>query len=214
MAALVITNAALVRLIWTLNGTQYAVNVMGALNTGPATFNQALANSLGAAIKSSFTSSGWGARVSSDVALAAVGVRNIDQANQAEFVDNGVAVAGTGATDPLPPQTALVITLRTALAGPSFRGRIYLPGACEGESDTNGTCTAAAAANAASWVNTIASNMLANGLTMAVLSRPRAAATIPAKTITAKGGFATAVNAIVNRDLVWDTQRRRAAAGI
>lgn len=35
--------------------------------------------------------------------------------------------AGSSGTNSLPPQISEVLTLRTALAGPSYRGRIYLP---------------------------------------------------------------------------------------
>lgn len=214
MVQLVIPAGALIRLVWSRSGAPYAVNVLGAQNTGSAVFGQALANTIGAAIKGAFTSSGFGARVSSDFALATIGVRNINTANQAEFTDSGAAVAGTNASDPLPAQTCLVVTLRTANAGPSYRGRVYLPGFAEDTNDTNGACLAAASADALTFISAIQTIIDANGLTSAVLSRPRDARTIPARTITAKAGFLTPVTAAVVRDLVWDTQRRRQTAGV
>lgn len=214
MPPLVISNAAIVRLIWSRAGAPYAVNVIGAINSGPATFGQALADSLDSAIKTVFASSGFQARVSTDVELSQVGVRSIATASQPEFLGANAAVAGTNAADPLPAQTALCVTLRTALAGPSFRGRVYLPGWSEASNDTDGACAAADATDAADFINAVSGSMSGLGLTMAVLSRPRAASVIPAVTITAKSGFATAVNAALVRDRLWDTQRRRLTAGI
>lgn len=214
MAPLVIASGAVIRLIWSRAGAPYAVNVLGAVQTGAPTFNQALANSLGSAIKTRFTSSGFAARVSSDISLSQVAVRNIAIANQGEFVDAGAAVPGTAVGDPLPGQVALAITLRTANAGPSFRGRVYLPGWSESSNDTDGTCLSADGAAGLAFVSGIQTDMFLNGLTNAVLSRPRDASVIPAKTIEAKAGFATQVTAAVLRDLAWDTQRRRLTAGV
>lgn len=39
----------------------------------------------------------------------------------------GVPFAGTAINTVLPPQCSMVVTLRTALAGASFRGRMYVP---------------------------------------------------------------------------------------
>lgn len=214
MPALVITNAALIRLIWTKSGVQYAINVLGALNVGAAVFNQTLANSVSAAIKSGFTTSGFATRVSTAIALSQVGVRSISAPNLPEYIGTGAAVAGTGVTHPLPGQTALCVTLRTNNAGPAYRGRIYLPGWTEDTNDTNGACDTNAADNGVAFVNAIDAALAANGLDFAVLSRPRAATTIPAKTISAKTGFGTPVTAVLVRDLVWDTQRRRQEAGV
>lgn len=214
MPSLVITNAATVRLVWTKLNLPFMVNVLGAINSGPATFGQTLANSLGLAIKNAFTSSGLASCISTDVALASVYVRSIASANQPEFQDANAAVVGSAAADPLPAQTAFVVTLRTALAGPAFRGRIYLGGFAEDQNDTDGNCVATAAQDAVDFVTAIKGAMTANGLTMAVLSRPREETVIPARTISSKAGFATAVSAEVFRDRIWDTQRRRQHAGI
>lgn len=214
MPPLVITNSAIVRLIWSRGGAPYAVNVLGAVNSGPATFNQALADALDSAIKAVFTSSGFAARVSTDVELTQVGVRSIATAEQREWLGENAPVSGTDASDPLPAQTALCITLRTNLVGPSRRGRVYLPGFGEAQNDTDGACSAAAAADASAFINAISGSMSGLGLTMAVLSRPREETVIPAKTIDAKAGFSTIVTSAGNRDRVWDTQRRRLTAGV
>jgi hypothetical protein len=200
MPPLVIANGMLVRLIWTRSGSAYAINVVGALNASAVAVNQALADSLGSAVKSAFTSSGFAARVSSTVSLSQVGIRNIAQANQAEFLDAGAAVPGTAAGAILPPQIALVLTLRTALAGASFRGRVYLPGWTEDSNNTSGACDSAPGGNARDFVIAIASALTAAGLQMAVLSRSRL--------------VGTPITSVVLRDFAWDTVRKRATAGV
>lgn len=205
MAQLVVPNAAQLRLIWGHGGQLYALNVMGVVaNAVPIT--QALTNTIGTAIKSAFTSSAHNSRVVTTVTLANIGLRDIRTANTAEFLDSGAAVAGTDAASILPPQTALCITLRTAQAGRSFRGRVYLCGYGESWNITGGT--AQSATEAVAFITAIKSALVTSGMDLGVLSRPAPDATPP------RAGFVTTVTSIVARDLVWDTQRRRAIPGI
>lgn len=198
---LVIPNTVMVRLLWS-HGTHTPVNVLGALKNGTVTVNQTLANTVGAAIKSAFTSSGLAAVVSSSVDLVNVGLRDISTANLAEFLDNGAAVPGTDAANALPPQTALVVTLRTANAGKSYRGRTYLTGFTEASNEADGTVSVAARTAATAFLNAINTALAASSMSLAVMSRPNAAH--------AKAGWSTAVTTVQMRDAIWDTQRRRA----
>lgn len=206
MAQLIVPNAAQMRLIWALGGQLYALNVMGVVNTGAVSITQALTNTIGAAIKTALTSSGLGGLLNTTVTLANVGLRDIRTANQAEFLDTGGAVAGTAVTGLLPPQTALVVTLRTAQAGRSYRGRVYLPGFDEGNNSATGTATAAV--SPVTFVSSVKSALVTSGLDLGVLSRPAPDAIPP------RSGFITPVTSMVLRDQVWDTQRRRAVPGI
>lgn len=205
MPALVVANAAQMRLIWSLSGQLYALNVMGVVaNAVPIT--QALTNTIGAAIKTSFGSTAYNTNMHTTVALANFGLRDIRTANQPEFVDTGAAVVGTGTGDLLPPQTALCVTLRTAQVGQSYRGRVYLPGFAESINTATGTATGTTLS--INFVAAIQAALVANGLNLGVLSRPAPNAT------PARFGFITPVTSIVIRDAVWDTQRRRAVPGI
>lgn len=206
MPQLVVANAAQLRLIWSLGGQLYAINVMGVVNTGNIAITQALTNTLGTGIKAALTSSGHGAELHTTVALANVGLRDIRTANTAEFIDTGGATAGTSATDVLPLQTALCVTLRTALAGRSFRGRTYLCGYTEATNTAAGVKSSTT--SAVTFITNIKSNLVTVGLDLGVLSRPRVAPLTPS------AGFITVVTSIVARDAVWDTQRRRAIPGI
>lgn len=58
---------------------------------------------------------------SSATELSAIDGRNLSQSLQGE------TLVGTATGEPLPPQVSAVVTLRTALANRSGRGRFYLP---------------------------------------------------------------------------------------
>lgn len=206
MPQLIVPNAAQMRLIWASGGQLYALNVMGVVNSGSVAITQALTNTIGTAIKASFTSSALNSAIHTGVTLANVGLRDIRTANTAEFLDSGGPVAGAGTGDLLPPQTAFVVTLRTAQAGRSFRGRVYLPGFPEGMNQPGGTISSASTSVA--FITAIKANLQTSGLDLGVLSRPAPLANPP------RAGFITTVTSIVARDLVWDTQRRRAIPGI
>lgn len=51
--------------------------------------------------------------------------------------------SGVGDGNPLPTQTCGVITLRTSLGGPRYRGRVYVPFASEGQNSVDGLPEAA-----------------------------------------------------------------------
>lgn len=167
---------------------------------------QTITNTVGAAVKSGFASSTLNAAIAIPVTLVNVGLRDLRTAGQPEFLDAGAAVAGTNASDPLPPQTALCITLRTALVGQHYRGRVYLPGF--GETVNTSSGAASSGSNAVSFVTAIKTALQGSGMDLGVISRPNPLATPPWT------GFVTTVTSIVCRDLVWDTQRRRAIPGI
>jgi hypothetical protein len=206
VAQLVVPGAALMRLLWTQSGVLAAVNILGVVNGGGIAITQALANTLGSSIKGSLTSSAFGAKIGTAISLANVGIRDIRSANQPEFLDTGAAVAGTGAGDLLPPQVSFCVTLRTALAGRSYRGRVYLWGYVESQSGATGALSASAAEVA--FVTAIKSALVSSALDLGVLSRPNPTLPVP------KAGWVTPVTTVVARDLVFDTQRRRALPGI
>jgi hypothetical protein len=208
MPALVVPNAALVRLIWTAGGPPYAVNVLGAHNISGTAVTQAACNAIGAAIKTALATSGLNAQLSTLVSLNSVGLRNINVANQVELLDNAAGASGTAAGDMLPPQIAFCLTLRTALAGRSFRGRMYIPGFAESASAGMGVAVAGVGTAAVAFGNAIMAAMSAQGLPLAIVSRPAPDRVPPS------AGFVTEVTSVVSRDLVWDTQRRRAVPGI
>jgi hypothetical protein len=155
-----------------------------------------------------------------------VGVRDLSSASLAEFLDTGAAVPGLDATDMLPGGNAYVVTLRTARAGQSFRGRVYLGGYTEGGNGPTGAIATPVAVAGTAFVTSIGTTMGANGLTFSVLSRP-SELTVLTKDVThpdgthtitthsraARAGGLTDVIAVEARNTIWDSQRRRTGPG-
>jgi hypothetical protein len=207
-----IANAAQVYLHW-INAGKPFTNVLGASKPPGVSITQAMAERLGAAIKASVTSSGLGANMGIAAGLVTVGVRDINETGMPEYLDASPTVVGTAAGDPLPGQVALVVSLNTARSGTSYRGRVYLGGFTEAGNDAAGTATQPLADSAIAFLQAVSDAIAAEGMNLAVASRPREARTIPVRTVTAKIGFVTPVTSLVINNLLWDTQRRRATAG-
>ena len=197
---LVVPNAALLRIIWTQGGVPSAVNVYGVDNAAPVAITQALTNTIGAAIKAAFTSSGLAARIAVPVACAQIGLRDISQPNMAEFLEAAAAVPGTNAGEQLPLNVSLCVTLRTAFAGRSFRGRSYIWGFTEADNSAGGVASATAQTTAKAWVDAIETALAAQNLHLAVVSRVRS--------------VRNRVTSTQVRDGVWDTIRKRSIPGI
>lgn len=111
---------------WSVNG-QSALNVLGLFVQAGGVFNQALADAMATMVRGQAVASNIGAQISNTTSLIGVGVRDLRTANQPEYNGTMTAFPGTDTTERTGGQQALVVTLRTALAGKSFRGRVYLP---------------------------------------------------------------------------------------
>lgn len=216
-----IPNSAFCTLYWN-NQSALAVNVIGMAPRPTSVFNQSVAETLGAAIKAAFTAN-LALVITTTCSLVRVGIRDMRSPNQPEFRDTGAAVAGTAPGDALPPQTALVITLRTNGAGKSFRGRIYLPG--WGENNNVGTGTQGVTTNSSSiaFLQAVRTAMTNSLFDMAVVSRPSERTVFEKTTFHADGsstvrvlsttqakpGGSSIVTAFEGRNAAWETQRRR-----
>lgn len=199
-----LANTARLSLIWTLDDQDHAVNVLHYDSNGDA-INQTTANDLAVICEAALVTSNFEDTLANNFKLARITVRNLDVDNQPEYSAE-VDHAGLVTADVLPLSTSLCITLRTALAGRRYRGRTYLTGFAEGSNSATGTCVAGSAENARSFIEDIHGDI---ALGAASLS-PGDGLVVASFT----GGFATPVTSIVVRDLVWDTQRRRAKPGI
>lgn len=205
---LVVANAVIVRLFWSLNG-KLAYNVLGGSVGGGYTNSQGHADALATAVLAGFTSSGLKALSASTTELQGAGIRDIRNPNLVEYSQTGSPVAGTGAGDPLPNEVAAVVTLRTAFAGKHFRGRAYISGANEAQNDAAGHIATAYNTAAAAFITAVQSAMGTEGITLAVLSRPNYLNLTPPADIQTYAGAVTPVTSITTRDVVWDSQRSR-----
>lgn len=142
MPAFIATDTIEVTLVWQLAGDDHAVNVLHYLV--PPTYDVtgdttgALAALVGAAFDAGVVS--YKDLVANNFVLARIEVRDLREPNLPVFI-GAIASIGLAAADPLPASTAYVVTLRTAKAGRSFRGRVYLPGWAEGQNDPAGQAT-------------------------------------------------------------------------
>jgi hypothetical protein len=103
-------------------------------------------------------------------------------------------VVGLDAAVPLPASVCLVVTLRTATRGRSFRGRVYTGPYCIDAEGAGVPTAATVAAVATQWDRFMTINLAASGVSLGVASYHLATFT--------DGVHATA-------DSRWDTQRRR-----
>lgn len=209
MANPVIDNAGQLVLNW--SGPQRTwKNVIGltTISTFP-TFNQALAESIFTAIRNASSTTALMTHMATTTILESVSIRSLAAANQPLYTSTGVPLAGGGAGDSLPLSVAACVTIRTPLAGKSFRGRVYLSGWDEGENDASGRITGAANAAAQAFMSGLDQAIQAENLVVGIISKARDAVTIPAKTIPSKNGFVTARNLFLVRDTKWESQRRR-----
>ena len=218
-------NAVQITLFGTTNGTTLMVNVLAALKTGTVSVDQALTNLIGASIKSAWTSN-MAPRCNSSTALNNVGLRDLSSANFPMFLDTGATIVGTGTGDSLPGGTACVVSLKTALAGKRYRGRVYIGGFTETENTVGGGISALAQTAAAGFVTAIDTTLKTHAMALAVLSRPAFAQTFTHTTTDASGntnvvthnrgsrpGAITQVQSIAVRNAIWDEQRRRNGPG-
>ena len=200
MIALVVPNAVVMRFIWSESGTDSAVNVLGLSNPNALTIDQAFTNTIGTAVKNAFVSSGLQIHIGQNVALNHVGLRNISAPNQYEFLDAAIPQPGTGASDTLPLNVTYCLTLRTALAGRSYRGRYYQSGFDEAENSNIGVPAPAVATSTKAFIDAVNTAVQSHGVTLAVISR--------------KLLGVNNVTQTTARTSLWTTQRRRVKPGI
>jgi hypothetical protein len=206
MPSLVFPNCVELRVHWTMNGVD-AYNVMHGVVASGFVANQTVTDTLDAALKTRVTSMGLQPLLATTTSMVSVNLRDLRTPNAAEFVGTTAALVGTGAGNPLPNEVALCVTLRTALAGRSYRGRVYLGGFIVGENSATGQIVTALNTAAANTVFGWAAAMSTSAITMAILSRPRPAG--PLGVPPAYAGALTPVISAVARDTLWDSQRRR-----
>lgn len=217
-----LAGSAWVTLYWTYNA-QLAVTRLGMQVLGGITFSQGLADSLGGVAKGAFTTH-LQPLMPGNVALVRLGVRDWRTANQPEYRDTAPQVTGSGVGDMLPSQLAVCVTLRTALAGKSYRGRVYLGGFLETHNDAASRVSTAATAGVLGFLDACDDGFESFGLRTSVVSKPAEDVQIIRRTTLASGdvvedilshqvakvGSVNDVVAFEARNSTWETQRRRA----
>lgn len=200
MPALVIPDTVRVNLIWSLSGAEYAVNVLHYIVPSGQVVGGATATDLAADIGGAFVASALDSWIATVVRLARLTVRDLRTANQPEY-SAVIDEPGLDSTVPLPLQTSLVATFRTALAGRSYRGRYYQCGFAEQANVLPGVADSTTVTDLETFLTNISSPTVQTNLWALGVMSPTL-------------GETNAVTAIEVRDTVWDTQRRRSYPGI
>lgn len=171
-------------------------NVFG-LWLGPgAVVDQGVANELASCVTSAWNTALAAAHVDSQTTLQYIDVRDLRQANLPAYAGTFVPIPGTGVGERTSQSIALCITLRTAKAGKSFRGRVYLPFDCgssfDAETALYTTTAEQAGENYVQMLRQAISNSstLAGNFQLAVLSRERLVST-PVTSSTCRSPLAT-----------------------
>lgn len=191
------------------------MNVLHMQYNPAGPLNPAIADNMLTALLGLAGTTAWLAELPTTTTLIGLDVRDLRAANNPLISSAAVSHPGTAVESALPPQTAIVITLRTAFAGRAFRGRTYLGGLSGHTSDANGRITAAANTAADEFVGGFGAICTAQGGSWAILQRwlpertNKAGVTLPERQ-----PQVVPVNAIAARDNIFDTQRRRSGAHI
>jgi hypothetical protein len=204
MPQVVIEGTYSITITWALAGTDWAVNQLHALIPSADSVDAALAAAWASDIEAAHVASGLQALQPTSVSLSRVDVRDLREPALPAY-SAPMTSAGTSEAELLPRGTALVVTKRTNRAGPSYRGRIYIPGFSEEANETGGRATSAASAAALAFVEGLQDAATARGHTLAVASLYKA------------GSFDPSANPITQlevRDNIWDGIRGRAFNGV
>lgn len=196
------------QIIWQRSSADAAVNVLhwdftegqplGLSNQDVADIFASEVASAAAVLTAGTTTTGL---MSQSWSIDRVTIRDLRIPNQPEF-SSTVGVVGTNTSQTLPSSNAVVVTLRTAKAGRSFRGRTYIPG---------WSAFAVTATGAISSTAREAAEDFITGLQAGV------AAEIPGAVLVVYSRTLDETNPVVSvqvRDDQWDVQRRRNVPGI
>jgi len=197
---------------WTVSGVA-CINVFGGRTTGTGSYNQASADGLRDIITAAYNGSGLSALQPPNVAILAVGLRDVSAANRARFESALTPpVGGTSLSQALPHSVAAVATFRTAMAGKSFRGRSYMPGLDEAQNSNDTQIEAAVKTAVEAFWTSIRNNVPTLGFQQSILSPalPQRPSSVPGEPdLPAKSSTNEPVVAVIVRNLTWGSQRRR-----
>lgn len=156
------------------------------------------------------SSSGLNAFIANTCGFAGLSIRDLRQPNLGLVDATAGSLTGGATADMLPRQMAACMTLRTARAGRSYRGRSYWPGMAETANDVTNHYTTAFQTAFAAFCSGYISAFNGDGMTLGVMSRPIFIRDEQSCVI-GTPGFTTPVTSVLSRDNLWESQRRRRA---
>jgi hypothetical protein len=194
-------------------GTHQIDNVLHIKNG--TTLTQTFADYVWAAIHDAYTASGLASGCTTEWGVDQVVVTDLTTETAPQFNGSGDPIAGGSGGQPLPVQTSSLIRWSTALRGRSYRGRMYVGGATE--LDSNGQPLPAYLASVASFATGLGVYIagISASTKLAVASRysgtvlvPLSGGRVVARPKPRLSGLVTEVTGHTI-DTAWRTQRRR-----
>ncbi len=208
---LVIPNVVQVKLVWILPNGKFASNVLHGHNDIPTAVDVIMADGILSVLAADPLWTAYALSLSTLTALQRISVRNLDAPLLPEFESTGDALPGTNATHPLPEGVALCCTLKSAAAGKSGRGRVYLSGYGNDQVDTLGHATAGCTGASSDFVSAVSNAMFSVGLRLTIANRAHDSYTSPATGLLVPAQLAgdNVVTQILVENNLFDSQRRR-----
>jgi hypothetical protein len=197
-----VPNTASVELIWSV-GSLLSENIIHVTKGSAYSLSDLVAVRT---IVDNWDNATWKPQRSASAFLTRIRSRGLDSASGAlDDYQLPAARAGTAGGQICTPSVAFVLKLTTALAGRSYRGRLYIGNLVTPSLTANSTALAQATADAqvTCW-NTLKTNLAAGGHTLTVVS-------LRQNKNWRLVGAATPVTGISYSDLNLDSQRRRLA---
>jgi len=205
-----IPSCAQIVLHWFEEDGKNAHNVLYGRYSGPFAGTTTQANGIMTALTTGAAWTAMAAFLATSTSFAAVQIRNVAIQDQPIIGSTTPSAAGSSASAALPNEMAIVATLRTALAGQSGRGRMYVPGFATNALGAGNVISAAAVTAVQNWAATIPGALNTQGYVHVLGLRERAQYTGTTGTVhPARAANSVPITAVVVRDNHWDSQRRR-----
>jgi hypothetical protein len=199
-----------VRLEWLTAIGRQAFNVLHASVGGGFAPTTAIANAIHAGLATGGDWLALAAFLDDDATFTGVSLLDMRTANNSFVTSTSGGSPGLSSASPMSPATAIVVTERTARAGPGFRGRFYVPGWTEDAQTQAATVDPAAITALATWAGDVISTLAGQGMTLAIAQPARAAYTGSTGAVhAARAATTVTVTQCIVRNAFWDTQRRR-----
>jgi len=206
----VIPSCAQIKLIWGLESGKFGHNVLYGRYSGPFAGTVTQANNILTALTTGAAWSALATFLGSTSGLNFVTIRDVGVANQPEISSTTTGQGGTSASPALPNETAVCVTLRTAGAGRSGRGRFYVPGYATNALGAGNVIAAAAVTATQNWASTVGGALNTQGYVFSLGLKARQAYTGSTGTAhPARAATSLPITSAVVRDNHWDSQRRR-----
>lgn len=206
----VIPQCAQIVMYWNLESGRQGHIVLYGRYSGAFAGTTAQANSILTGLTTGGAWTALAAFLSTATTLGAITIRDVSVANQPLVSSTTSGASGSSASPSLPNEVAAVVTLRTALAGKSGRGRSYVPGFATNALGAGNVIAAAAVTALQNWANTWPSIISGQGYTWVLGLKARQAYTGSTGTPhPARAATSVPITVATVRDNHWDSQRRR-----